>query len=135
MRASGSADDLSFELGRSLERQGANRGWLQAVVLAVVATACAGSAPGDPVEQAPADGNVSRAEFGSTWPLTIDRGQILCQPVNEVVMVAPDGGVYALNGAARGSANAWLDGVDLLLPGKTPADLAGLIEIGLGLCD
>lgn len=108
-------------------------------LMTVLLVGCVGSAPVTPADAGGDDaagqaGAISRAELGDDWPLTIDSGVLACEPVNEVVIVGPDGRTYGLNGAARGS-ERWADGVEILRDGMTPADLGELIERGLALCE
>jgi len=93
-------------------------------LLALTIVACGGAAAGQ----------VSRDTFDGGWPLTIESGELRCEPENEVVINAGSDGVYALNGAARGSDSPWLDGYDIMRPGTVPADLGDLITAGLALC-
>lgn len=85
-------------------------------------------------------GEVSRAEFegeGRTWPLTVDRGTLNCEPGTRVTFTA-DGTTYAVNGTAKGSGEwgdidpIWADdGSGLGLK----VNIGDLIEAGLALCD
>lgn len=107
-------------------------------LLAVTIAACGtGTAPArstTEAQSAPDSDRVSRADMGADWPFTVESGVLSCEPVSEVVLIASDGETYGLNGGARGSGQ-WADGLDILANGKTGADLGGLIERGLALCD
>ncbi|MCW2622104.1 MAG: putative lipoprotein [Frankiales bacterium] len=91
-------------------------------------------------ESAGAVGEVSRAEFegeGRTWPLTVDRGTLSCEPVNRVVFTA-GGTTYSVNGTAKG-AHQWAD-IDPIWADDgsglgLKVNIGDLIEAGLALCD
>jgi hypothetical protein len=84
-------------------------------------------------------GQVSREEFeavGRTWPLTVDRGTLACEPASQVTFTS-GGTTYAANGTAL-SAGEWPeidpiwadDGSGLGLK----VGIGDLIEAGLALC-
>lgn len=82
---------------------------------------------------------VSQAELGDAWPLTIDQGELSCDGASWVLFKA-DGEVYAVNGSARGHAKTtgWLDvesiwREDPQSPGFKVL-MTPLIERGLPLC-
>ncbi|MCW2537469.1 MAG: hypothetical protein JWQ26_3168 [Modestobacter sp.] len=85
-------------------------------------------------------GEVSRAEFegeGRTWPLTVDRGTLDCEPANRVIFTA-DGTTYAVNGTAKG-AGEWPD-IDPIWADDgsglgLKVDIGDLIGAGLALCE
>lgn len=101
---------------------------LGAVTFAVVLTlACASSPP---------SAAISRAELGETWPLTVNRGTLRCEPPGAVVFQAPDGSDYAVNGLASSQGYPdidpiWADNPDPLIPKLT---LAPILDRGLALC-
>jgi hypothetical protein len=76
------------------------RGSLGATLLVgVLIAACASP------EQDSQSENVSRAKFHRHWPFTISRGTLICDGsggMGAVVLKAPDGTLYAVNGIARG---------------------------------
>ncbi len=43
---------------------------------------------------------VSRAEVGHEWPLTVDSGELFCEPPGLVGFRASDGRTFAVNGTA-----------------------------------
>lgn len=112
-------------------------------LLALTIAACGGSAAparddAEPDAPQAAGGSVSRSTFDGDWPLTVESGELHCFRGDggrlKVVMEAPDGGVYALNGTARAE-SGWIDGYDILEADAIPADLSDLIERGLTLCE
>ncbi|MGY1825784.1 MULTISPECIES: DUF2511 domain-containing protein [unclassified Blastococcus] len=111
------------------------------LVVAAVVYGCTRIGGGDSSGSSAGEvGEVSRAEFegeGRTWPLTVDRGTLDCEPGSRVTFTA-DGTTYAVNGTAKGSGEwadidpIWADdgsGLDLKV------SIGDLIEAGLALCD
>lgn len=85
---------------------------------------------------APPGLSVSRAEFGDSWPLTVDRGTLRCEAPGAVIFQAPDGSDYAVNGLASsqgypGIDPIWADDPDPLIP---KLSIAPLVDRGLALC-
>ncbi len=85
-------------------------------------------------------GEVSSAEFegeSRTWPLTVERGTLDCEPANRVIFTA-GGTTYAVNGTAKG-AGEWPD-IDPIWADDSSGlglkvDIGDLIDAGLALCD
>jgi hypothetical protein len=85
---------------------------------------------------------ISRADMGVRWPLTVDEGRLTCigsGHAGEVVFVAPDGTNYALNGTANSQlthvANInkiWAN--DPRLGPGAKKDIGPLINRGLKFC-
>ncbi|MGJ9414230.1 DUF2511 domain-containing protein [Aeromicrobium sp. CF4.19] len=55
--------------------------------------------------------NVDESQFGDDWPLTVESGRVNCSPVGdtsgvEAVFTSDDEKRYALNGTAKGGAEA-----------------------------
>jgi len=48
-----------------------------------------------------ANGEISAAQYGDDWPLTVSAGRLICQPPSRVFFQAPGTPVYAVNGAAE----------------------------------
>jgi hypothetical protein len=74
--------------------------WVGATILilalAVTVVGCesdSGTSNSDGVE-------VSAAELGDKWPLTVDRGTLRCEGDIDVIFTAPDGTEYGVNGTA-----------------------------------
>jgi uncharacterized protein DUF2511 len=64
------------------------------VVLALVLTGCGSSGDGGGLE-------VSRADFGADWPLTVQSGTLNCEGAGAVTFTT-NGTTYAVNGLASG---------------------------------
>lgn len=118
-----------FTLGRSGPRR------TQPTAAAIVET--------DPSPPAPTSiprGYVSRALLGDAWPLSIDEGTIVCDRT-AILLRAPDGRLYAVNGTARGQIPklGWIDVREITLPDPNIAGLImnvqPIIDQGLGLCN
>jgi hypothetical protein len=81
-------------------------------------------------------GDVSRVEFGDTWPLTVEAGELLC--VNQAVVFSTGGITYAVNGTAKDRADelGWQDIAPIWADGDAglKKDMSPLIERGLALC-
>mgnify|MGYP000848285825 FL=1 len=45
---------------------------------------------------------LTAAEYGAKWPFTVDRVTLSCRNVAAVLLEAPDGKTYTLNGKAQG---------------------------------
>ena len=82
----------------------------------------------------------SRSSFeekGRTWPLTVDRGTLACEPFSSVLFTAYAGGTDAVNGTAMAHAS-WrdIDEVWAVVPdGPGPkVNISHCIEAGLALC-
>lgn len=84
---------------------------------------------------------VSSSTFSSTWPLTVDRGEIRCDWLsgggNAASFTAPDGRRYGLNGSARAQLGLpridpiWKD--DPTNPG-VKVNASDLLDAALALC-
>ncbi len=80
---------------------------------------------------------VSSADFGNDWPLTVDSGVLACEGGAAVTFTAPDGTTYAVNGTARTVTDypdidpIWADTAGPL-PKK---NIGPLIDLGLALCE
>jgi len=107
------------------------------IALAVITAGCAespSSANDDTLE-------VSQAEFGKDWPLTVDRGVLSCDG-SGVIFTTPDGDEYGVNGTAKGLGHPaidpiWKEDHSYDLPGDGPplrVDISPLIDRGLELC-
>lgn len=87
-------------------------------------------------QSGPPRGFVSRTQLGAQWPLIIESGTLRCLPGTLIVLDAPDGNTYAVNGTARGAktsagADRWYDVQQLAVP---RASTQPLIDRGLQLC-
>lgn len=84
-------------------------------------------------------GYVSKVLMGTTWPLSIDEGVIVCDRT-AILLRAPDDHLYAVNGTARGQIGkfGWLDIRDITLPDPNIKGLImsvqPIIDQGLDLC-
>jgi hypothetical protein len=78
---------------------------------------------------------VSAADLGSDWPLTVDRGTLGCEGGGAVTFTTEVGTTYAVNGLALSSTSypdveaIWADA-----PGGLKKDITPLIQRGLALC-
>ncbi len=81
-------------------------------------------------------GDVSRAEFGDDWPLTVEAGELLC--IDQAVVLDTGGITYAVNGTAKDRADesGWQDIEAIWADGDAglKKDIGPLIERGLALC-
>lgn len=82
-------------------------------------------------------GYVRRADYGDAWPFTVEDGQVVCFPGNQVVFIT--GGVtYAVNGLAMGVNRyadirpIWRDNPSGITP---KVDIGAMIQMGLALCE
>lgn len=93
-----------------------------------------GSAPAGP-----GPGYVDRANLGADWPLTVDSGTLECTNDRSVILHA-FGGIYAVNGTARGQMEqrGWKDIRQITAPHPTIKDALAnvlpLVDRGLALC-
>jgi hypothetical protein len=84
---------------------------------------------------------VSRAEYGRDWPLTVGRGVLACERPQGVTFTAPDGTAYAVNGAAQDYGYPeidpiWRNSPDQYDPHLTlKVNIGPLIDRGLELCE
>lgn len=67
----------------------------------------------------PNERSVTRAEYGEQWPFTVDSGTLVCVEAS-AVLFRTDGGLYALNGRARGS-RRWAEPDAILKTGELMA--------------
>lgn len=70
---------------------------------------------------------VTRDQFGRTWPLTVDHGSLRCEADGEVTLHA-DGTTYSLN--RHGPNRAHAD----IAPVLGGGDMTPLVQHGLRLC-
>lgn len=122
-----------FTLGRSTPRR------TQPTAAAIVETDPT-SPPSPPAPTSIPRGYVSRALMGDAWPLTIDEGTIVCDRT-AILLRAPDGRLYAVNGTALGQMTAmgWRDIHDIDVPDPSGGSgviisLQPLLDVGLDLC-
>lgn len=101
---------------------------MKSLLLAMVAAVAVGC--GGPT--APA-GHVTRAQFGTAWPLTVDAGDLRCEG-GAIVFRSPDGRDYGVNGLA--STYADIGPIWAVDPsGQSPKiSISPLIEAGQKLC-
>ncbi|GMV44503.1 MAG: hypothetical protein AMXMBFR64_62190 [Myxococcales bacterium] len=79
------------------------------LIACMAVTACSGTEPAAP--RAPAPGapvpcerHVQRADFGETWPFTVESSTLRCEPPS-VVTFRSNAATYALNGVAGNAAS------------------------------
>jgi Protein of unknown function (DUF2511) len=96
----------------------------RALLVSLVAASACSSSSGNSEE-------VSRADLGSDWPLTVDSGTLVCEGAGSVTFTV-NGTTYAVNGLAEGADidPIWADSGDGLKKNIGP-----LIDRGLSLCD
>jgi hypothetical protein len=82
-----------------------------------------------------ARGEVSRSEFGSGWPLTVEAGTLACEDAGAVTFTS-DGTTYAVNGPAQ-AMDRWpdIDAIWADAPGGFKKNIGPLVDRGLALCD
>lgn len=85
-------------------------------------------------------GYVSREQLGDDWPLAVPSGILECQP-GQVVIFRSGGVVYAVNGTAKGlaEANRWqeIEDIGIRLADQGPGaikNLQPILDRGLALC-
>jgi hypothetical protein len=99
-------------------------------ICAAILSACSSSPEYKTVE-------VSAAQFGDKWPLTVNKGTLHCEPPTRIVFTAPDGQKYGVNGSASNDYISILEitketenmGVNFKM------DASILIEEGMKLCE
>jgi hypothetical protein len=92
--------------------------------------------PLPPTPTARPSGAVSRAQYGTAWPLTVESGTLRCAPGRAVVFRTTDGTDYAVNGTAMDGSYEdiraiWADDPTGVAP---KIDISPLIQAGLKLC-
>jgi hypothetical protein len=112
--------------------------WRRIPLIAILALGMVGCA-----EETPATGNtveVTRAEYGEEWPLTVDRGIVGCE-ADAVTFTAPDGEVYGVNGHALARGSQEIDPIWRAAPDQFDPDftlrvsIGPLLDRGLELCE
>lgn len=121
-----------FTLGRSGPRR------TQPTAAAIVETDP--TPPSSPAPTSVPRGYVSRVLLGDAWPLSIDEGVIVCDRT-AILLRAPDGRLYAVNGTALGQmgAKGWRDIHDIDVPDPSGGSgviisLQPLLDVGLAMC-
>lgn len=109
------------------------------VAVASIAFVVLGACAATELEEGEFSGEVtvSRSEYGSEWPLTVDEGVLGCKGAGEVYFTA-EGQTYAVNGTAQGAS----DGADIDAIWADDPNASGLkinigplIDEGLPLCE
>lgn len=110
------------------------------IVLAAVGilvSGCADDHSSNPGGGGGADpGKVTRADFGDSWPLTVESGTLRCDGSDGVgkAYIVTSEGTFALNGLAKSEYDdidpIWAEGDD----GIPKKDIAPLIDAALELC-
>jgi hypothetical protein len=78
---------------------------------------------------------VSRADFGTDWPLTVEGGVLACEGAGSVTFAA-GGTTYAVNGMAETQdAGADIDPIWKDVGGGLKKNIGPLIDRGLELCE
>lgn len=81
------------------------------------------------------ENQITQANFGDKWPLTVSSGEIQC--INQMVIFTVQGTIYAVNGTAKTHSNykdireIWADSPQGMGLKK---DIGPLINYGLKLC-
>ena len=113
----------------------------QAPMATIVPTAAPTAGPEPTVTAAPEPTealgkDISHVELGDAWPLTVEKGYILCMGSGKIVLQT-DRGLFAVNGTARG-ANKWKDIRDITKPDPKIKGLLmnvqPIIDRGLAVC-
>jgi len=143
----GATDRLRRRLtGRSVIRSGPRSGnvpfrmWHADQHLGVILVAgilTVSCAPQDTETQVPMEAQISRADFGDEWPLTVDEGELRCEPPSRVVFTDPDGKEWGVNGMAVTHGypeidSIWADNPDFP---DTKKSIGPLIDRGLAMCE
>lgn len=85
----------------------------------------------------PSSEAISKATFHGTWPFTVVRGTLRCDPPESVYFADPAGRTYGVNGSAldHGAPNVTPIWKKDTSPGGTPRVYLGdVIDAGLKLC-
>lgn len=114
---------------------------LKGKTLAIAATACLLAAcSSTPTPREPLTGNgadLDRADFGDTWPLTVDSGTVYC--LDGAVTFYTYGHEYTINGTARTLHPTWPTIDEIWAPNPdvpgTSIDISPVLDAGLALCD
>jgi hypothetical protein len=105
-------------------------------VAALGLTACGESGSGTAANER----SVSRADYGSAWPLTVESGTLRCEEAGAVTFTSDDGATYWVNGTAGNEAEArgWKNIRPIWADDPTAEGLkisiGPLIDDGLALC-
>ena len=100
-----------------------------AILLALAACTTGGGA-----DLAANERQVSRADFGNDWPLTVESGVLACEGAGAVTFTT-GGTTYAVNGLAQRTYPE-IDAIWADAPGPPPKKNIGpLIDRGLALCE
>jgi len=116
------------------------------VLLAVATAGCSGGSQRSEVAtttaSVPVERNVSSADLGDAWPLTVPGGTLRCEGPGAVSFMTDEGIVYAVNGTAtawsRTNNLAWseIGSIQADDPaGAQKMKLAPLIAAGVRLCN
>jgi hypothetical protein len=103
------------------------------IILALVLTGCGSYGDGGGDEGGGLE--VSQADFGKDWPLTVQSGTLNCEGAGAVTFTT-DGTTYAVNGLASGM-DRWpeIDPIWADEPHGLKKNIGPLIDRGLELCD
>lgn len=105
-------------------------------VAAIVVLFCVGcGSPSSDVRSTESGSEVTRAQLGDDWPLTVDRGVVDCIDGNAAIF-STGGNTYALNGAATQKGyqridSIWRDNPDPNLP---KMNIGPLLRLALEQC-
>lgn len=112
-------------------------------IVLLLVTGCSGSTGDNAATAGAGKGiEITKAEYGSDWPYTVDSGRLYCDPPGSNVVMASGGRVYALNGRAMGNSaeRGYLNARDsITLKDEngyfTIGDTQRIISRGLSMCD
>lgn len=128
------------------ENNGRSGCWrpLGVIVLIIVGLAFVGNLIGDENSGAQNAGSgveITRAEYGSDWPFSVESGRLYCEGPGSNVVMESGGVVYALNGRARGNVEemGFVDSrEEIVLTDDggfyTVGNMPAIIERGLEMC-
>jgi hypothetical protein len=111
-----------------------------AVTAALLATAGCGAGREDSAGTVPLPApsattqQVSSANFGHLWPLSVDHGTVECRPGTQVVFVTADGTEYALNGRAEEAGIASVEPIRADGAGPGKISTGALLTAAMKLC-